>query len=145
MFSTNNFPDCSNMCHEGSGLKQSIGVGKGTVRLNDFDLADAIFVFGQNPGTNHPRMLHSLRHGASIISFNNLRERGLERFADPQKPLEVITPKSGRISSRYLQPNLGGDMVAVRGIVKALLETHRQHLARGEDGLFDDAFISAHT
>lgn len=151
MFGTNNFPDCSNMCHEasGSGLKQSIGVGKGTVRLDDFDLADAIFVFGQNPGTNHPRMLHSLRHaadhGASIVSFNNLRERGLERFADPQKPLEVITPKSGRISSRYLQPNLGGDMAAVRGIVKALLETHRQHLARGEDGLFDDAFISAHT
>lgn len=151
MFGTNNFPDCSNMCHEasGSGLKQSIGVGKGTVRLDDFDLADAIFVFGQNPGTNHPRMLHSLRHaadhGASIVSFNNLRERGLERFADPQKPLEVITPKSGRISSRYLQPNLGGDMAAIRGIVKALLETHRQHLARREDGLFDDAFISAHT
>lgn len=149
MFGTNNFPDCSNMCHEasGSGLKQS--VGKGTVRLDDFDLADAIFVFGQNPGTNHPRMLHSLRHaadhGASIVSFNNLRERGLERFADPQKPLEVITPKSGRISSRYLQPNLGGDMAAVHGIVKVLLETHCQHLARGEDGLFDDAFISAHT
>ncbi|HEY0210603.1 FdhF/YdeP family oxidoreductase [Acerihabitans sp.] len=151
MFGTNNFPDCSNMCHEasGTGLKQSIGVGKGTIHLNDFEQADAIFVFGQNPGTNHPRMLHSLRHaadrGASIVTFNTLRERGLERFADPQNPLELLTPKSGRISSRYLQPNLGGDMAAVRGMVKALLETHRQQLAAGQPGLFDDAFIQAHT
>ncbi|NDL62388.1 FdhF/YdeP family oxidoreductase [Acerihabitans arboris] len=151
MFGTNNFPDCSNMCHEasGSGLKQSIGVGKGTIHLDDFEHADAIFVFGQNPGTNHPRMLHSLRHaadrGASIVTFNTLRERGLERFADPQNPLELLTPKSGRISSRYFQPNLGGDMAAVRGMVKALLETHRRQLAENLPGLFDDAFIQAHT
>lgn len=90
MLGTSNFPDCSNMCHEASGvgLKQSIGVGKGTIRIDDFEKADAIFVFGQNPGTNHPRMLHSLknaaRRGARIVSFNTLRERGLERFADPQ-------------------------------------------------------------
>ncbi len=151
MVGTNNFPDCSNMCHEasGAGLKRSIGVGKGTIHLVDFDKADAIFVFGQNPGTNHPRMLHSLRHaadrGARIVTFNTLRERGLERFADPQKPLEVVTTMAGVISSSYYQPNLGGDMAAVRGIAKALLETQRQRLARGESSIFADAFIARHT
>ncbi|WP_034949079.1 FdhF/YdeP family oxidoreductase [Erwinia oleae] len=151
MNGSNNFPDCSNMCHEasGTGLKRSIGVGKGTIRLDDFDHADAIFVFGQNPGTNHPRMLHSLRHaadrGAKIVTFNTLRERGLERFADPQKPLEVVTTKAGTISSTYYQPNLGGDMAAVRGMVKALNETHRARLAAGEKGLFDEVFINAKT
>ncbi|WP_039055979.1 FdhF/YdeP family oxidoreductase [Enterobacter sp. Bisph1] len=151
MVGTNNFPDCSNMCHEasGAGLKRSIGVGKGTIHLADFEQADAIFVFGQNPGTNHPRMLHSLRHaadrGARIVTFNTLRERGLERFADPQKPLEVVTSKAGAISSSYYQPRLGGDMAAVRGIAKALLETQRQRLAKGEESLFDDAFIAEHT
>ncbi len=148
---TNNFPDCSNMCHEasGTGLKRSIGVGKGTIRLDDFDHANAIFVFGQNPGTNHPRMLHSLRHaadhGAKIVTFNTLRERGLERFADPQKPLEVVTSMAGTISSAYYQPNLGGDMAAVRGMVKALLEEQRKRLDNGEKGIFDQAFIDAHT
>lgn len=151
LMGTNNFPDCSNMCHEasGTGLKRSIGVGKGTIRLDDFDHADAIFVFGQNPGTNHPRMLHSLRHaadhGAKIVTFNTLRERGLERFADPQKPLEVVTSKAGNISSSYYQPNLGGDIAAVRGMVKSLLETHRARLAAGESGLFDQTFINAKT
>ncbi|QXB57256.1 FdhF/YdeP family oxidoreductase [Pantoea agglomerans] len=151
LMGTNNFPDCSNMCHEasGTGLKRSIGVGKGTIRLDDFDHADAIFVFGQNPGTNHPRMLHSLRHaadhGAKIVTFNTLRERGLERFADPQKPLEVVTSRAGNISSSYYQPNLGGDMAAVRGMVKSLLETHRARLAAGESGLFDQTFINAKT
>ncbi len=148
---TNNFPDCSNMCHEasGTGLKRSIGVGKGTIRLDDFDHADAIFVFGQNPGTNHPRMLHSLRHaadhGAKIVTFNTLRERGLERFADPQKPLEIVTSMAGTISSAYYQPNLGGDMAAIRGMVKTLLEMQRERLAAGEAGIFDQTFISANT
>ncbi|WP_411752084.1 FdhF/YdeP family oxidoreductase [Serratia sp. (in: enterobacteria)] len=147
MLGTSNFPDCSNMCHEASGvgLKQSIGVGKGTIRMDDFEQADAIFVFGQNPGTNHPRMLHSLKHaasrGARIVSFNTLRERGLERFADPQNPIQMLTPKSSPISSAYFQPNLGGDMAAVRGMVKALLEIHRQRLAVSEPGLFDQPFI----
>lgn len=150
MLGTSNFPDCSNMCHEASGvgLKQSIGVGKGTIRMDDFEKADAIFVFGQNPGTNHPRMLHSLKHaasrGARIVSFNTLRERGLERFADPQNPIQMLTPKSSPISSAYFQPNLGGDMAAVRGMVKALLETHRQRLAANQPGLFDQPFIDRH-
>ena len=151
MNGSNNFPDCSNMCHEasGTGLKRSIGVGKGTIRLDDFDHADAIFVFGQNPGTNHPRMLHSLRHaadhGAKIVTFNTLRERGLERFADPQKPLEVVTSKAGTISSTYYQPNLGGDMAAVRGMVKALNQSHKELVAAGQEGLFDKVFINAKT
>jgi anaerobic selenocysteine-containing dehydrogenase len=85
-FGTNNLPDCSNMCHEASGigLKQTIRVGKGTIKMSDFEHADAIFIFGQNPGTNHPRMLDTLRaasrRGAAIVTFNTLKERGLERF-----------------------------------------------------------------
>ena len=150
-FGTNNFPDCSNLCHEASGvaLSQAIGVGKGTVTLKDFDDADAIFVFGQNPGTNHPRMLHSLRNaarnGAAIVSFNNLKERGLERFADPQSPIEMLTPKDSRISSHYFCPRLGGDMAAIRGMVKCLLEWDAEALARGEAGLLDRDFIERHT
>lgn len=111
MTGTNNFPDCSNMCHEASGtaLKSSIGIGKGTVKLSDFEHADAIFVFGQNPGTNHPRMLHSLRkaakRGAKIVTFNTLRERGLESFTDPQNSMEMLTRSASKISYAYYQPN----------------------------------------
>ncbi|MDP5293318.1 FdhF/YdeP family oxidoreductase [Oceanimonas sp. CHS3-5] len=148
---TNNFPDCSNLCHEASGvaLTQAIGVGKGTVTLRDFERADAIFAFGQNPGTNHPRMLHSLRNaargGAAIVTFNNLKERGLERFADPQSPLEMLTPKDSSISSLYLCPRLGGDMAAVRGMAKLVLEWDAEALKRGEPGLLDRDFIADHT
>jgi len=151
MAGTSHFPDCSNLCHEasGSGLKLSLGVGKGTINLNDFEKTEAVFVFGQNPGTNHPRMLHSLRHaaenGAKVVTFNTLHERGLERFADPQKPLEVITPLSGTISTNYYQPHLGGDMAAVRGMAKALLETQRALIADGQPGIFDLAFIEQYT
>ena len=150
-FGTNNFPDCSNLCHEASGvaLSQAIGVGKGTVTLADFERADAILVFGQNPGTNHPRMLHSLRHaarnGTAIVTFNNLKERGLERFADPQSPLEMLTPKDSRISSHYFRPRLGGDMAAVRGIAKLVLEWDAEALKRGKPGLLDRDFIAQHT
>ncbi|WP_107852694.1 FdhF/YdeP family oxidoreductase [Oceanimonas marisflavi] len=148
---TNNFPDCSNLCHEASGvaLNRAIGVGKGTVTLQDFDRADAIFAFGQNPGTNHPRMLHSLRNasrrGAAIVTFNNLKERGLERFADPQSPVEMLTPKDSSISSLYLCPRLGGDMAAVRGMAKLVLEWDTEALKRGEPGLLDRDFIAEHT
>ena len=96
LFGTNNFPDCSNMCHDSSGvaLSEVIGINKGTVSLSDFDHADLIFVVGQNPGTNHPRMLSTLREaarrGAAIVAINPLREVGLVRFAHPQKPLDVF-------------------------------------------------------
>ncbi|MCB8889294.1 FdhF/YdeP family oxidoreductase [Vreelandella malpeensis] len=146
LYGTNNLPDCSNMCHEASGvaLGEALGTGKGSVRLEDFEHAEAIFVFGQNPGTNHPRMLGTLREaaerGATIASFNPLRERGLEKFADPQKPLEMLHNGSHRISSHYFCPKLGGDMAAVRGIAKALFERE----ATGETVL-DHAFLSEHT
>src|SRR5699024_6412943 len=96
-YGNNNFPDCSNMCHEPTsvGLPQSIGVGKGTVTLDDFEQADVIFCIGHNPGTNHPRMLTSLRkaelRGAKIIVINPLLERGLQRFTPPQDPMEMVT------------------------------------------------------
>ncbi len=143
---TNNFPDCSNMCHEpsGSAMRPQIGVGKGTVTLQDFECADAIFIFGQNPGTNHPRMLGELRaahkRGARIVSFNPLRERGLERFADPQDKLEMATFGSTPISTHYLQLRVGGDLAAVKGMMKHVVE---QEDARG--GVLDHAFIAAHT
>ncbi|MDN3653355.1 FdhF/YdeP family oxidoreductase [Thalassotalea ponticola] len=143
IFGTNNFPDCSNMCHEASGvaLKEAIGIGKGTVTLSDFDQADAIFVFGQNPGSNHPRMMNALRkaarHGCKIVTFNNLKEVALERFASPQDPIELLTPSATQISHAYYTPKLGGDMAAVRGMVKAILEQHEHRL--------DETFISQHT
>ena len=153
-FGTNNFPDCSNMCHEASGvaLTESIGIGKGTVKIDDFEFADAIFVFGQNPGTNHPRMLDTLSHasrkGASIVTFNTLKERGLERFANPQSPVEMISGGATSISQYYFTPNLGGDMACVRGMVKVLLERHKlaQSDASGKTkNVFDLEFIQAHT
>ncbi|WP_110691041.1 FdhF/YdeP family oxidoreductase [Salinicola endophyticus] len=145
-FGTNNLPDCSNMCHEASGvaLTAALGTGKGSVRLEDFERAEAIFVFGQNPGTNHPRMLGVLREaaerGATIVSFNPLKERGLEKFADPQKPMEMLHNGSHRISTFYFRPKLGGDMAAVRGMAKALFERD----AAG-DAVLDHAFLAAHT
>jgi molybdopterin-dependent oxidoreductase alpha subunit len=145
-FGTNNFPDCSNMCHEpsGSAMRPQIGVGKGTVTLEDFEHADAIFVFGQNPGTNHPRMLGELRaasrRGARIVSFNPLRERGLERFADPQSTLEMATLGSTPISTHYFQLRVGGDLAAVKGMMKHVVERDD---ARGD--VLDRAFIAGHT
>ncbi len=145
-FGTNNFPDCSNMCHEASGaaMRAQVGTGKGTVTLADFERADAIFIFGQNPGTNHPRMLGELRaahkRGARIVSFNPLRERGLERFADPQDKLQMATLGSSPISTHYLQLRVGGDLAAVTGIAKHVLEMHAQ---RG--GVLHEDFIAEHT
>ena len=150
-FGTNNFPDCSNMCHEASGigLKQAIGVGKGTVTLEDFEHADAIFVFGQNPGTNHPRMLDTLRQvsrrGAAIVTFNTLKERGLERFTNPQSAKEMLTDGSTQISQCYFTPKLGGDMAVVRGMVKALYVIDKVELDAGRSSIFDLAFIAEHT
>ncbi len=146
-YGTNNFPDCSNMCHEPSGaaMKPQIGVGKGTVTLQDFEVADTIFIFGQNPGTNHPRMLGELRaahqRGARIVSFNPLRERGLERFADPQNALEMATMGSTPISTHYFQLRVGGDLAAIKGLMKHVLE---QDDARGS-GVLDHGFIAEHT
>lgn len=150
-FGTNNLPNCSNMCHEPSGaaLQPTLGVGKGTVTLADFEQADAIFIFGQNPGTNHPRMLGELRQaarrGARIVSFNPLRERGLERFTHPQSPLEMATLSSTAISSHYFQPRIGGDLAAVKGLCKQVLALDDAALAAGRPRVLDIDFIATHT
>jgi len=150
VYGTNNFPDCSNMCHEASGIamRQAVGVGKGTVLLEDFEEADAIFVIGQNPGTNHPRMLGDLRRaairGARIVVFNPIRERGLERFSDPQDKIEMLRGGSTDIASLYLQPQLGGDMAAVRGMAKAVLAAEEAAVAAGLPSVLDHAFLAEH-
>ncbi|ENS5605321.1 FdhF/YdeP family oxidoreductase [Vibrio mimicus] len=150
-FGTNNFPDCSNMCHEASaiGMFDSIGVGKGTVVFKDLEQADAIFVIGQNPGTNHPRMLEPLREavkrGAQVICLNPLKERGLERFQNPQHPIEMLSNGSEPTSSAYFRPALGGDMAVFRGMAKFLLQWDRQAQAQGDAPVLDHDFIREHT
>ena len=150
-FGTNNFPDCSNMCHEASsvGLPPSLGVAKATVILDDFAHADAIFIFGQNPGTNSPRMLDELhaaaRRGTRIVTFNPLRERALERFADPKNVIEMATLTSTPISSDYFQVRVGGDVAALKGMMKALVEADDDAAAQGKPRVLDVDFIEAHT
>ncbi|KOC87728.1 FdhF/YdeP family oxidoreductase [Winslowiella iniecta] len=145
-YGTNNFPDCSNMCHEATsvGLPRSIGIGKGTVSLDDFDDAQLIISIGHNPGTNHPRMmgtLHELaRRNVPIIVFNPLRERALERFADPQNVIEMATYSSTDIASTYYQVKAGGDAAALKGIMKALLVLDEQ-----QGDIIDHDFIATHT
>jgi molybdopterin-dependent oxidoreductase alpha subunit len=129
-FGTNNLPDCSNMCHEssGSGLVETIGVGKGTVTLEDFNLAEAIFVIGQNPGTNHPRMLtaleHAKRNGCKLVHINPLPEVGMTRFKHPQHVLGLLgsgTP----LADLFLQVRINGDVALLKGMMKAVLAHER--------------------
>ena len=148
-YGTNNFPDCSNMCHEATsvGLPLSIGIGKGTVSLDDFEHCELIIAIGHNPGTNHPRMMGTLheasRRGVPIIVFNPLKERALERFTDPQSPVEMATLGSTRIASSYHQVKVGGDAAALKGIMKALIAL--DDAAGPEGGVLDHEFIVAHT
>ncbi|MEM5366902.1 FdhF/YdeP family oxidoreductase [Paraburkholderia azotifigens] len=150
-FGTNNFPDCSNMCHEATsvGLPQSIGVGKGTVLLEDFEHADAIFIFGQNPGTNSPRMMSDLhsasRRGAKIVSFNPFRERALERFASPQNPVEMATLGYTPISTFLYQVRVGGDVAVLKGMMKAIVEADDAARAADAPRILDIEFIEGHT
>ena len=150
-FGTNNFPDCSNMCHEPTsvGLPESIGIGKGTVLLDDFAHAEAIFVIGQNPGTNSPRMMTELRNasrrGVPIVVLNPLRERALERFAAPQDPVEMTTFRSTRIASEYCQVRVGGDVAALKGVMKIMLDAHERALRDGRKPVLDIEFIEQHT
>ena len=150
-YGTNNFPDCSNMCHEATsvGLPMSIGVGKGTVTLEDFDHTDAIFSFGHNPGTNHPRMMTTLheasRRGVPIVVFNPLKERALERFAAPQDPIEMTTLSSTPIASAYHQVRTGGDLAALKGMMKRIFERDAADIAAGGPGVLDRDFIATHT
>jgi molybdopterin-dependent oxidoreductase alpha subunit len=145
-YGTNNFPDCSNMCHEATsvGLPHSIGIGKGTVSLEDFDHCELVISMGHNPGTNHPRMMGTLhevaKRGAPIIVFNPMRERALERFSDPQSPVEMATFSSTEIASSYYMVKVGGDAAALKGIMKALLA-----LDAATPGVIDHEFIATHT
>jgi molybdopterin-dependent oxidoreductase alpha subunit len=145
-FGTNNLPDCSNMCHEssGEGLKATIGVGKGTVQLDDFGLADAIFIVGQNPGTNHPRMLATLqaaaKRGATIVSINPLAEAGTMRFAHPQDPLGLLG-ESTPLARLHVPVRINGDVAFFQGVMKAMLEQEAASPGR----VLDHAFIAEHT
>jgi molybdopterin-dependent oxidoreductase alpha subunit len=145
-FGTNNLPDCSNMCHESSGtaLNEVIGVGKGTVDLDDItDYAELIVIVGQNPGTNHPRMLTALEHakkrGARIISANPLPEAGLIRFKNPQTPKGLVGSGT-KLSDRHLAVRVNGDIAMFAGINKVLLE--REEAAPGT--VFDHEFIETY-
>jgi molybdopterin-dependent oxidoreductase alpha subunit len=148
---TNNFPDCSNLCHEPTsvGLPDSIGLGKGSVSLEDFDHADLVLSFGHNPGTNHPRMMATLRdvsrRGASILVFNPLRERALERFASPQDPLEMATLSATPIASHYYQVTLGGDAALTEVMMKVLVEWDDQAVSECQEPVLDHDFIAQHT
>ena len=150
-YGTNNFPDCSNMCHEATsvGLPQSLGVGKGTVLLEDFEKADCIFIFGQNPGTNSPRMMTDLRNasrrGATILSFNPFRERALERFQAPQNPVEMATLTSTPISQRLFQVRVGGDVALIKGMMKRMVEADESARTEGRGPVLDWDFIHGHT
>ncbi len=151
LYGNNNLPDSSNMCHETTSvaLPQSIGVPVGTTTLDDFDKTECILFFGQNPGSNSPRMLHPLQaaseRGVPIIAYNPLRERGLETFLNPQSPTEMLSGQSTRISSSYHQVKTGGDLAALAGICKALVDMDEAARAEGRTAVLDHAFIDEHT
>ena len=145
-FGTNNLPDCSNMCHEssGTGLNEVIGIGKATIKLEDFADADAIFVIGQNPGTCHPRMLTELqkaaRNGCKIISVNPLREAGLVRFRNPQEPFQMLGAGT-ELATLFLRVRVNGDVALLKGIMKAMLEEDD----RASGKVLDHDFIAQRT
>ncbi|MEO5685630.1 MAG: FdhF/YdeP family oxidoreductase [Chitinophagaceae bacterium] len=149
-FGTNNMPDCSNMCHESSGvaLTETIGIGKGTVTLQDFPEADVILLMGINPGTNMPRMLDSLQkakaRGAKIIAVNPLREAGLVAFNNPQQVKGIassLVNMSTPLADVFLQVKINGDMAVIKGIEKILLEAESNHPGT----VFDQSFIRDNT
>lgn len=144
-YGTNNLPDCSNMCHESSGvaLTETIGIGKGTVKLEDIHHAKLVLVIGQNPGTNHPRMMSALSkckgNGGKIVHINPLPEVGTEKFIDPQSPLEIL--KGGtKLADLYLPVKIGGDMALFQYVQAQLLKR-----SKTEANVFDRTFIGDKT
>jgi molybdopterin-dependent oxidoreductase alpha subunit len=151
MYGTTNLPDSSNMCHETTSvaLPKTIGVGVGTVHLDDFEHTDCILFFGHNTGTNAPRMLHPLqevrKRGVPIITFNPIKERGLVRFANPQSPIEMLTPSQTVISTQFVQIKIGGDTAAAMGMAKWIIEADDAAKAAGRKRIVDTDFINQHT
>jgi molybdopterin-dependent oxidoreductase alpha subunit len=145
-FGTNNLPDCSNMCHESSGvgLGETIGIGKGTVTLQDIYDAEVVLVIGQNPGTNHPRMLSALqkckKNGGQVVHINPLPEAGTSRFVDPQSPVDVLVGGT-KIADYFLQVKIGGDIA----LLKLIMYKMMLHEQREPGSVFDHDFIHAHT
>ena len=145
-FGTNNLPDCSNMCHESSGsaLTETLGVGKGSVLLEDLYKADLIIVAGQNPGTNHPRMLSALEKakaaGAKIITVNPLPEAGMERFKNPQTP-KGLAAGGTPLTDLFLQIRIGGDQALFRTLNRMILE----RAAQGDESAVDREFVDTYT
>ncbi|HHG83443.1 MAG TPA: FdhF/YdeP family oxidoreductase, partial [Bacteroidetes bacterium] len=145
-FGTNNMPDCSNMCHEssGSGLSATLGIGKGSVTLEDLYEAEIILVIGQNPGTNHPRMLSALKkckeNGGKIVSINPLEEAGLQAFVDPQSPMNML--KGGtQLTDHWLPVRINGDVALLKGLMKIMLDAEDA----SPGSVFDRDFIAAKT
>src|SRR2546421_10304901 len=156
-FGTNNLPDCSNMCHESSGaaLNESIGIGKGCVKLEDFEWTDAIFIIGQNPGTNHPRMMTTLerakKSGATIVAINPIRETGLISVVNPnpqeyRNPLKfaakMLLNRGTPLADLWLPVRINGDMAAMRGIMKEMLEEEDRRPGAALDRQFIDQYTT---
>ncbi|MBB1251464.1 FdhF/YdeP family oxidoreductase [Rhizobium sp. G21] len=150
-YGNNNLPQSSNMCHETTsvGLNKVIGSPVGTVVWDDLEKADAFFFFGQNPGSNSPRFLHPLQEakqrGAKIVTFNPVVEQGLVSFVNPQNPFDMLTGRETPISDEYLQVRAGGDIAAILGLCKVVIEVDDDALARNLPRIIDVAFIAEHT
>ena len=146
-----NLPDSSNFCHEPSGfaLKDAIGVSKGTCSIDDFEQADLIMVIGQNPATNHPRMMGALhaaaKRGAKVVAINPLKERGFVDFSDPKELGEMITNTGIQVAQHIYQVKIGGDLALFKGVIKHVLELDALALRQGKPSLLDHDFIDAHT
>ncbi len=150
-YGNNNLPQSSNMCHETTsvGLTKVIGSPVGTVIWDDLEQADAFFFFGQNPGSNSPRFLHPLQdaknRGARIVTFNPVVEQGLVSFVNPQNPVDMITGHETKISDEYLQVQSGGDIAAILGLCKVVIEADDAAVARADKRVLDVDFITKHT
>lgn len=145
MYGTNNMPDCSNMCHEssGTGLSETVGIGKGSVTLGDLHEAELIIVMGQNPGTNHPRMLGALekckKNGGHIVSVNPIDESGTKNFVDPQSPFSVLTGGTD-LQDLFLQVKINGDVALLKAAMVLMLEAEE----KSPGTVFDQSFINEH-